>query len=154
MGKHSIYPRFSLINAKKDDFFIYKSCKKLKKIRKGQKVKLAEFEIDYRKISKQELIFRIMTYEHIPDEPGRKKNPKTEADKKVRLNFPPFMHYKFNENDELICVGKSHWQGGMENGYFSKDQYKIYYLNTTLMMSDFTMRQNAFGFGFHHTYTI
>ena len=90
----------------------------------GQKVKLAEFEIDYRKISKQELIFRIMTYEHIPDEPGRKKNPKTEADKKVRLNFPPFMHYKFNENDELICVGKSHWQGGMENGYFSKDHGK------------------------------
>ena len=65
-----------------------------------------------------------MTYEHIPDEPGRKKNPKTEADKKVRLNFPPFMHYKFNENDELICVGKSHWQGGMENGYFSKDHGK------------------------------
>tara|TARA_E500000178_G_C17036913_1_gene763939 strand:- start:3915 stop:4748 length:834 start_codon:yes stop_codon:yes gene_type:complete len=90
----------------------------------GQKVKLAEFEIDYRKISKHELIFRIMTYEHIPDEPGRKKNPKTEADKKVRLNFPPFMHYKFNENDELICVGKSHWQGGMENGYFSKDHGK------------------------------
>jgi len=90
----------------------------------GKKVKLAEFEIDYRKISKHELIFRIMTYEHIPDEPGRKKNPKTEADKKVRLNFPPFMHYKFNENDELICVGKSHWQGGMENGYFSKDHGK------------------------------
>jgi len=85
----------------------------------GKRKKMAECEVDYRKITKEELIFRVMTYDHIPDEPGRKKNPKTEADKKVRLNFPPFQHYKFNENDELICVGKSHWQGGMENGVFS-----------------------------------
>lgn len=88
----------------------------------GKRKKMAECEVDYKKITKEELIFRVMTYDHIPDEPGRKKNPKTEADKKVRLNFPPFQHYKFNENDELVCVGKSHWQGGMENGYFSMDQ--------------------------------
>ena len=87
----------------------------------GKRKKMAECEVDYRKITKEELIFRVMTYEHVPDEPGRKKNPKTEADKKVRLNFPPFQHYKFNEHDELVCVGKSHWQGGMENGYFSLD---------------------------------
>jgi len=85
----------------------------------GQRKKMSECEIDYRKISKEELIFRVMTYEHIPEEPGRKKNPKTVADTKVRLNFPPFQHYKFNDNDELICVGKSHWDGGMENGSFS-----------------------------------
>ena len=85
----------------------------------GQKVKLAECEVDYKKITKEELIFRIMMYDHIPDEPGRKKTPKTVADRKVKLNFPPFQHYKFNDNDELVCVGKSHWQGGMENGHFS-----------------------------------
>ena len=86
----------------------------------GKKVKLAEFEIDYRKIQKDELIFRIMSFEHVPDEPGRKKNPKTVADHKVKLNFPPFQHYKFDEGDNLICVGKSHWEGGMENGFFNK----------------------------------
>ena len=85
----------------------------------GKKVKQAEFEIDYKKIEKTELIFRIMTYEHVPDDPGRKKNPKTEADKKVKLNFPPFQHYKFNDEDQLICVGKSHWTGGLVNGHFS-----------------------------------
>ena len=84
----------------------------------GEKVKQADCAIDYRKITKEELIFRIMTYEHIPEEKGRKKNPKTEADKRVKLNFPPFQHYKFDDNDNLICVGKSHWEGGMENGFF------------------------------------
>lgn len=87
----------------------------------GEKVKQADCAIDYRTITKEELIFRIMTFDHIPDEPGRKKNPKTVADTKTKLNFPPFQHYKFNEDGELICVGKSHWIGGMENGYFSKD---------------------------------
>ena len=85
----------------------------------GKKVKQAEFEIDYRKILKTDVVFRIMTFDHIPEEPGRKKNPKTIADTRVKLNFPPFQHYRFNEQDELICVGKSHWQGGMENGYFN-----------------------------------
>jgi len=90
----------------------------------GKKVKQADCEVDYKKITKDELIFRVMTYDHIPEEPGRKKNPKTEADKKIKLNFPPFQHYKFNDNDELVCVGKSHWQGGMENGSFSLDHGK------------------------------
>ena len=84
----------------------------------GEKVKQADCEIPYTKITKEELIFRIMTFDHIPDEKGRKKNPKSVADRKVKLNFPPFQHYKFDENDELVCVGKSHWKGGMENGYF------------------------------------
>ena len=87
----------------------------------GEKVKLSDCEVDYKSIEKTDLIFRIMTFDHVPDEVGRKKNPKSEADRKVKLNFPPFQHWKFNDADELICVGKSHWQGGMENGHFSKD---------------------------------
>jgi hypothetical protein len=90
----------------------------------GNKVKIADVEIDYKKIEKKDLIFRITTYDHIPDEAGRKKNPKTIADGKTKLNFPPFQHWKFNNNNELICVGKSHWVGGMENGNFSKDHGK------------------------------
>ena len=87
----------------------------------GEKVKQAECEVDYKKITKEELIFRIMTFDHIPEEPGRKKNPKTVADTKIKLNFPPFQHFKFDEDDNLVCVGKSHWVGGMDNGHFSKD---------------------------------
>ena len=80
----------------------------------NKKVKVAEFEVDYRKIEKSDLIFRVMTFDHVPEEPGRKKNPKTVADTKTKLNFPPFQHYKFDENGELVCVGKSplgRWYG-------------------------------------------
>ena len=46
----------------------------------GIKVKQSECEVEYTKMIKEELIFRVMTYDHIPEEPGRKKNPKTIAD--------------------------------------------------------------------------
>ena len=70
-------------------------------------------------IKKSDIIFRIMTFDHIPDDPSRKKNPKSIADTKVKINFPPFQHWKFNENNELICIGKSHWTGDLEHGQFS-----------------------------------
>ena len=90
----------------------------------GEQVKQAQCEVDYKSIPKEELIFRVMTFDHIPDEPGRKKTPKTVADTKTKLNFPPFVHYKFDDKGELQLVGKSHWEGGMENGGFSKSHGK------------------------------
>ena len=89
------------------------------------KVKLAEFEVDYKKIEKTDLVFRIMTYDHIPEEPGRKKSVKTAADSRAKVNFPAFQHWKFDDNDELICVGKSHWKGDVNKGKFSKDHGQI-----------------------------
>ena len=91
----------------------------------GEKVKQADCEVDYKKISKDELIFRIMSYEHIPLNGIRKKNPKTLADHRDKVNFPPFQHWKFNDADELVCVGKSHWKGDLEKGKFDKDAGQI-----------------------------
>jgi len=88
----------------------------------GEKVKQADCEIDYKKITKRELIFRVMTFDHVPEEPGRKKNPKTVADTKTKLNFPPFQHWKFDDDDNLICVGKSHWRGDVDSGEFDKNK--------------------------------
>jgi hypothetical protein len=88
----------------------------------GEKVKQADCEIDYKKINKTDLIFRIMTYDHIPLNALRKKNPKNVADRHDKVNFPPFQHWKFDENDHLICVGKSHWKGDLALGEF--DRYK------------------------------
>lgn len=90
-----------------------------------KKVKLAEVTPDYKTIAKTDVIIRIMTFDHIPLAPGRKKTTKTKADAHEKVNFPPFQHWKFDENDELICVGKSHWQGGIKTGKFSKDHGRI-----------------------------
>lgn len=89
------------------------------------KCKSAEFEVDYKTIEKTDVVFRIMTYDHIPLEPGRKRTPKTLADHREKVNFPAFQHWKFDETDELVCVGKSHWKGGMKTGKFSKDHGQI-----------------------------
>jgi hypothetical protein len=102
-----------------------------------------------------DLIFRIMTWDHVPmsqkqpRKPTKKKTAKDifvfedddddifsdledkttkkDVDDMVheKVNFPPFQHYKLDENNTFHCVGKSHWVGGMENGYFSKDHGNI-----------------------------
>jgi hypothetical protein len=90
-----------------------------------KKIKLAECTPDYRTIAKTDVIIRIMTFEHIPLAPGRKKTTKTTADAHDKVNFPPFQHWKFNDQDELVCVGKSHWQGSIEKGKFNKDHGRI-----------------------------
>ena len=89
------------------------------------KVKASESEIDPATISKQDLVFRIMTYDHIPLEPGRKRTPKTTADHREKINFPAFQHWKFNDTGELICVGKSHWIGDVNEGKFCKTHGQI-----------------------------
>ena len=72
-----------------------------------KKKKQADFAVDPTTFEQDELVFRVMTFEHIPDEPGRKANPKTVADHKVKLNFPPFKHYVIDGND-IREVGISH----------------------------------------------
>jgi hypothetical protein len=90
-----------------------------------KKVRLAEVTPDYKTIKKTDLVIRIMTFDHIPLAPGRKKTTRTTADSHEKVNFPPYQHWKFDENDNLECVGKSHWKGGVKSGKFSKDHGRI-----------------------------
>jgi hypothetical protein len=109
----------------------------------GQKQKADEFEIKPSKIAITDIVFRVMTWDHIPiddvktakarnaakelyedeDEPAYteydEEDPK--HNKYVKVNFPPFYHYKVTEEGEPILVGKSHWVGDFETGNFSKD---------------------------------
>lgn len=90
-----------------------------------KKVKLADCTPDYTTIAKTDVIIRIMTFDHIPLAPGRKKTVKNTSDGHDKVNFPPFQHWKFNDQDELVCVGKSHWKGPVDTGHFSKDHGRI-----------------------------
>lgn len=106
-------------------------------------------QIDAKKILITDLVFRITTWEHIPF--AEKKQSKTTAKRKskledlfniddidsiddgleldeilidpihVRLNFPPFFHYRVNDDRQPFLVGKSHWKGSIEDGEFCKD---------------------------------
>jgi hypothetical protein len=88
-------------------------------------VKLVDCIQDYKKVPKEDLVFRIMTHEHVPLAPGRKKTVKSTADAHERCNFPPYQHWAFDSNDNLMCVGKSHWKGTISVGEFSKDHGRI-----------------------------
>ena len=90
-----------------------------------KKIKLSDYTVSTRKIEKTDLVFRVMMFDHVPMDAERKKNPKSVADHHSKVNFPPFQHYKMDKKGKLICVGKSHWVGGMSNGYFSVDHGKI-----------------------------
>jgi hypothetical protein len=72
-----------------------------------KKKKQADFAVDPNSFEQDEIVFRVMTFEHIPDEPGRKQNPKSVADHKVKLNFPPFKHYVI-DGSLIREVGISH----------------------------------------------
>jgi hypothetical protein len=61
-----------------------------------------------------------MTYDHIPLNGTRKKNPKTLADHRDKVNFPPFQHWKFNDKDETRMCRKSHWKGPLDKGILTK----------------------------------
>jgi len=105
--------------------------------------------IDQKKIANTDLVFRITAWDHIPKAP--KKITKAEAKRKkledifeledavsddpladlvdepvlnmnyVRLNFPPFEHYRLDEDKKPYIVGRSHWRGDLETGEFCRE---------------------------------
>jgi hypothetical protein len=105
-----------------------------------EKLKLDDFSIKHTKLADTDVVFRIMTWDHIPIDTTKKKKAGvilddepviTEYDddgieivtptKYTKCNFPPFHHYKIDENGKPYCVGKSHWRGDIESGEFCKD---------------------------------
>lgn len=120
----------------------------------GKKVKAEAVAVDPTTIQDHEVIFRLMTWDHIPEAPATTpkvpKNKKskslvvdevaevleTEYDipaieitapspKYMKVNFQPYQHFKLDDRGNLICIGKSHWIGDIKTGHFSKDHGKI-----------------------------
>lgn len=92
---------------------------------RADRISTAENPVDQKNVPVTDLVFRIMTWDHIPLSPGRKKTPKITSDHHVKVNFPPFQHYKLTEEKEPYCVAKSHWRGDINKGHFCKDKGKM-----------------------------
>ncbi len=90
-----------------------------------KKTKFPECIPDIKSIKDTDVVIRVMTFEHIPLNPTRKKTKKTIADYHERVNFPPFQHWVMSETGDLVCVGKSHWKGSLHSGKFSIDHGRI-----------------------------
>jgi hypothetical protein len=133
---------------------VIKKAKETRALRNDIEQNLPKGTTDPESIDTTDLIFRVMTWDHIPMAP---KAPKKIAKKKsakdifdfdeeedifedleavapvknvddlvhVRVNFPPFQHFKFNRVGSLVCVGKSHWEGDMKTGEFARDKGQI-----------------------------
>lgn len=113
-------------------------------ISKADKPKMAEYKIKPETISFDDLVYRVLTFEHIPLAPGRKKNPKSVADSYLKLNFFPFKHYII-ENGILKEVGRSHCKGGkfnIERGSITNKLAKMF----ILMVNKYGQRGNWRGY--------
>jgi hypothetical protein len=100
----------------------YVSRTKKEMIATGVKNPVIEFNID--DVPVDSIVIRLMTFDHIPINEEKLHKAKTEADRHVKCNFPPFQHYIIKDG-VFKCVGKSHWQGGLENGQFSTTHGKM-----------------------------
>ena len=113
----------------------------------GIKRKLDEFEVKLKDVPATDVVFRVMTWEHVPvddvksrkaavkamEEDGGSARSEYDDDeldiagntKYVKCNFPPFQHFKVDEQGEPILVGKSHWKGTLKKGEFSREHGKM-----------------------------
>ena len=106
-----------------------------------EKLRLDDFAVKHTKIPDTDVVFRIMTWDHVPVDTTKKKKAGvvqdddspvvTEYDddgieivaptKYTKVNFPPFQHYRLGQDGVLYCVGKSHWRGEVHTGEFCRD---------------------------------
>lgn len=90
----------------------------------NKKPRQKDFLVEPESIPDEDITVRQMTFEHIPLEPGRKKNPRNESETKAKCNFPPFKHYGLI-NGTWEEVTRSHWKGGPKSGKFCVDHGSI-----------------------------
>jgi hypothetical protein len=113
---------------KSDDRYV-----KLRKEAIAQGIKNPQIPHDLEEIPVDSIVIRLMTFDHIPINQEKIHKAKTEAERHIRCNFPPFQHFICRDGD-FVCVGKSHWRGGLENGEFCNTHGKMSNRLATMFM--------------------
>jgi hypothetical protein len=110
--------------------------------------------VNDKKIPHTDLVFRITCWDHIPMAPKKQTKAQAKKSKMeellaleddtvesdgleelvevpvldmnyVRLNFPPFFHYRLDTEKQPFLVGKSHWRGTLDGGEFCREHGKM-----------------------------
>jgi hypothetical protein len=75
------------------------------------------------------LVIRLMTFDHVPLDPDRKRKSRAANQTHAMTSFPPFKHYVLEIDGWMSSsfreVGRSHWEGGIENGWFNPDKGRV-----------------------------
>ena len=78
---------------------------------------------------REDFIARVMTYDHIPLDPDRKRKSRATNQSHARTNFPPFKHYTLRPapdgSEDWEEVGRSHWKGDFETGNFTIEKGRM-----------------------------
>jgi hypothetical protein len=98
------------------------------------------------------MIFRVMSYDHVPIDPERKRKSRVTNMNHARTNFPPFKHCVLrviDGQDTFEEVGRSHWEGDFETGRFTIEKGRMSErLGRMFMMlvEKYSMRSNWRGY--------
>ena len=114
------------------------------------KPKQKDFAVDPDTIGDEDVVFRVMTYDHIPLDPTRRKNPKTIAEAHTKVNFPPFKHYAY-VGGNLTEVARSHWRGDLDTGSFDTEHGKLTHKLGTMflkLVERYSHRSNWRGYSY------
>lgn len=104
------------------------------------------------KTSIDQLVFRVMTFEHVPlCSDKKRKSRSADGEGHLRTNFPPFKHYVLRDG-ETVEVGRSHWKGDLASGKFCLEHGKIndrlaYYF--MLLVERYSRRGNWRGYTYN-----
>jgi hypothetical protein len=101
---------------------VYIATERKSQIAAGNKSPVINYSLD--DVQRKDIVIRVMTFDHIPINEEKLAKAKNEADRHLKCNFPPFQHFVYDD-EQFICVGKSHWQGGLHNGNFSNSHGKM-----------------------------
>ena len=96
---------------------------------------------------KENLVFRLMTDEHIPDETDLKKRKRNTEETSIRTCFHPFKHYIMRDGSP-VEVGRSHWKDGAFSDVHGKMTNRLAIM-LMLLVERYSRRANWRGYTYN-----
>jgi hypothetical protein len=90
----------------------------------GLNKEAAAYDLDPESLSLDDIVIRVMTMSHIPDDVEKLYGRNKRGTCKANTNFEPFKQYVL-VNDQFVEVVRSHWRGDFTTGEFCPDRGRV-----------------------------